>query len=61
MAKGVTKTNNIKKTKAKPSVELDFGAIEREQREKEAKKATPPSEMFLHETDKYSTFDEKVR
>ena len=28
-------------------------------REKEAKKAIPPSEMFLKETDKYSKFDEK--
>lgn len=27
--------------------------------EKEARKAIPPSQMFLHETDKYSKFDEK--
>lgn len=30
------------------------------QREKEAKKAIPPHEMFIKETDKYSKFDEKV-
>lgn len=29
------------------------------QRAKEAKKAIPPSQMFLNETDKYSKFDEK--
>lgn len=28
--------------------------------EKEAKRKTPPHEMFLHETDKYSKFDENV-
>ena len=29
------------------------------QKEKEAKKAIPPHELFLKETDKYSKFDEK--
>jgi hypothetical protein len=30
------------------------------QLEKEAKRAIPPSQMFLKETDKYSKFDENV-
>lgn len=29
------------------------------QREKEAKKSIPPTEMFLKDTDKFSKFDEK--
>jgi len=28
--------------------------------EKEAQKKVPPSDLFRHETDKYSQFDEKV-
>ena len=38
---------------------LLLNAFSNWQRAKEAKKAIPPSQMFLHETDKYSKFDEK--